>query len=59
MSTILVIVVLVILFGGGGYFAHGRYGGAGLGGVLGLVPVVHLAFWRVSGTEHMADMPHG
>jgi hypothetical protein len=25
------------LGGGGGYYAHGRYGGAGLGGVLGLV----------------------
>ena len=37
MSTILIIIVLLLLFGGGGgYYAHGRYGGAGLGGVLGL-----------------------
>ena len=36
MSTILIVVVLLLLFGGGGgYYAHGRYGGAGLGGVLG------------------------
>jgi hypothetical protein len=35
MLTILVIVLLIILLGGGGgYYAHGRYGGAGLGGVL-------------------------
>ena len=35
MLTILAIVLLIILLGGGGgYYAHGRYGGAGLGGVL-------------------------
>ena len=38
MSTILIIIVLILIFGGGGgYYAHGRYGTAGLGGVLGLV----------------------
>ena len=48
MLTILVIVLLIILLGGGGgYYAHGRYGGAGLGGVLGLVLVVLLVLWLV------------
>ncbi len=50
MSTILIIVVLVILFGGGGgYYAHGRYGGTGLGGVLGLVVLVLLGLWLFGG----------
>jgi len=41
MITILIIVLLLILLGGGGgYYAHGRYGGRGLGGVLGLVLLV-------------------
>ena len=41
MGTILLIILLVLLFGGGGgYYAHGRYGGAGLGGVIGLVVLV-------------------
>jgi hypothetical protein len=36
MSTILTIILLILIFGGGGgYYAHGRYGNAGLGGVLG------------------------
>lgn len=36
MSTILIIVVVLLLLGGGGgYYAHGRYGGAGLA-----------SFWR-------------
>ena len=35
MSTILIIILLILIFGGGGgYYAHGRYGNAGLGGVL-------------------------
>jgi hypothetical protein len=37
MSTILIIVLLILLLGGGGYYGHSMYGGAGLGGVLGLV----------------------
>jgi hypothetical protein len=37
MSTILIILVLVLLLGGGGYYGHSMYGGAGLGGVRGLV----------------------
>jgi len=37
MSTILIIILLILIFGGeGGYYAHGRYGTAGLGGVLGV-----------------------
>ena len=41
MSTILIIILLIIIFGGGGgYYAHGRYGTAGLGSVLGLVLIV-------------------
>ena len=36
MSTILIIILLILIFGGGGgYYARGRYGNAGLGGVLG------------------------
>jgi hypothetical protein len=52
MLTILVIVLLIILLGGGGgYYAHGRYGGAGLGGVLGLVLVVLLVLWLVGSSR--------
>ena len=41
MGTILLIILLALVFGGGGgYYAHGRYGGAGLGGVLGVVVLV-------------------
>ncbi|SEE16864.1 Protein of unknown function [Rhizobiales bacterium GAS188] len=53
MGTILLIVVLVLLLGGGGYYGHTRYGGAGLGGVLGLVLVVCLVLWLVGGLEHV------
>jgi hypothetical protein len=45
MGTIILIVLLVLLLGGGGYYAHGRYGGRGLGGVLGLVLIIVLALW--------------
>ena len=46
MGTILLIILLVLLFGGGGgYYAHGRYGGAELGGVLGLVVLVLVVLW--------------
>lgn len=49
MSTILIVILLIVLLGGGGgYYAHGRYGGAGLGGVLGLVLVVVLALWLLN-----------
>ena len=50
VGTILIIVVLVLLFGGGGgYYAHGRYGGRGLGGILGLVLVILIILWLVGG----------
>jgi hypothetical protein len=46
MSLIVIIIILVLVFGGGGgYYAHGRYGGAGLGGVLGTVLVVVAVLW--------------
>jgi hypothetical protein len=48
MSLLLIIVVLLLLFGGGGgYYAHSRYGGAGLGGVLGLVLLILVVLWLV------------
>jgi hypothetical protein len=50
MSTLVIIIILILLFGGGGgYYAHGRYGGAGLGGVLGTVLVVLVVLWLVGG----------
>ena len=50
MGMILFIIVLVLLFGGGGgYYAHGRYGGAGLGGVFGLVVLVLVLLWLFGG----------
>ena len=46
MTTILLIILIIVLLGGGGgYYAHGRYGGAGLGSVLGLVLVVLIVLW--------------
>ena len=42
MGTIFIIVLLVLLLGGGGgYYGYNRYGGPGVGGVLGLVLIVH------------------
>ena len=49
MSLLLIIIVLVLLFGGGGgYYAHRSYGGAGLGGVLGLVLIVIVVIWLLN-----------
>jgi hypothetical protein len=45
MGTILIILVLVFLLGGGGYYGFNRYGGAGLGGALGLVLVIVGVLW--------------
>src|SRR5450631_518115 len=46
MSTILIIVLLILLLGGGGgYYGYNRYGGAGLGGALGLVLIILLVLW--------------
>lgn len=50
MLTILVIVLLIVLLGGGGgYYGYRTYGGAGLGGALGLVLVVLLVVWLAGG----------
>jgi hypothetical protein len=49
MSILLIIIILILLFGGGGgYYAHRSYGGAGLGGVLGLVLIVIVVIWLVN-----------
>jgi hypothetical protein len=56
VGTILLIVLIILLLGGGGgYYGHRRYGGRGLGGVLGLVLVVILVLWLVGalGTAHL------
>ena len=46
MGTILIIVVVILLLGGGGgYYGYRRYGGAGLGGTLGLVLLIFLVLW--------------
>jgi hypothetical protein len=50
MTTILIIVLLIVLLGGGGgYYGYRTYGGAGLGGALGLVLIVLLAVWLLGG----------
>jgi hypothetical protein len=50
MTTILIIVLLIVLLGGGGgYYGYRSYGGAGLGGALGLVLVVLLVAWLAGG----------
>ena len=50
MSTILIIVVLILLLGGGGgYYGYNRYGGRGLGGVLGVVLLIVVALWLFGG----------
>src|ERR1039457_1023335 len=50
MSTILIIVLLILLLGGGGgYYGYNRYGGAGLGGALGLVLIILLVLWFFGG----------
>jgi hypothetical protein len=52
MSTILIIVLLILLLGGGGgYYGYNRYGGPGLGGVLGLVLIVLLVVWLLGGVQ--------
>ena len=50
MSTLLIIILLILVFGGGGgFYAHSRYGGRGLGGVLGTVLLVVVVLWLVGG----------
>jgi hypothetical protein len=51
MSLLLLIILLVIIFGGGGgYYGYNRWGGPGLGGVLGLVLIVVVVVWLVNHT---------
>lgn len=46
MNPILIIILVLLLFGGGGgYYGYSTYGGAGLGGVLGLVLIIFLVLW--------------
>ena len=46
MNILIVILVLLLVFGGGGgYFVHSNYGGAGLGGWLGIILIVCLVLW--------------
>jgi hypothetical protein len=50
VTTILIIILLILLLGGGGgYWGYSRWGGPGLGGVLGVVLVVVLAVWLLGG----------
>ena len=50
MSTILIIILLILIFGGGGgYYARGRYGNAGLGSILLVVPIILIVLWLVGG----------
>ena len=50
MRTILIIVLLILLLGGGGgYYGYNRYGGAGLGGALGLVLITLVVLWFFGG----------
>lgn len=51
VSTLLIIVILVLLFGGGGYYGFNRYGGRGLGGVLGLLLLIIVVLWLVGGLQ--------
>jgi hypothetical protein len=58
MGTILIIVILVVLLGGGGgYYAHGRYGGRGLGGVLGLLVIILIVLWLLGALHGGAAPP--
>ena len=43
LTTLLIILLIVLLLGG--YFGQRRFGGRGLGGVLGLVLVNFLSLW--------------
>lgn len=46
ISPILIIIlVLLLLGGGGGYYGYNSFGGAGLGGDLGLVLIIMLVLW--------------
>ena len=52
------IVLIVILGGGGGYYAHGRYGGTGVGGVLGVILLVLIILWLVGLLTPLSPVAH-
>lgn len=53
MNLLLVIVILIVLFGGGGgYYAYGRAGYVGLGGVLGPVILILVLIYFFGGGLH-------
>ena len=52
MGMILLVVLIVLLLGGGGgYYGYSRYGGAGIGGALGLVLVILVVLWLLGGVH--------
>jgi hypothetical protein len=58
MTTILIIVLIVLLLGGGGgYYVYNAYGGAGLGGALGLVLFVLLVLWLLARSLWRSKIP--
>ncbi len=55
MNTILFLVVFFLLIiAGSGYYARGRFGNAGLGGVLGVVLVVLVLVWLFDGVGYLS-----
>jgi len=51
-GTILIIILVILLLGGGGgYYGYNRYGGAGLGGALGLVLIILVVLWLFGGVH--------
>jgi hypothetical protein len=54
MGTIVLAVILFLLIiGGSGYYARGRFGHAGLGGVFGVVLVVLVLVWLFDGIGYL------
>jgi len=45
MLTIMLIIVIILLLGSDGSFGYNRYGGTGVGRVLGLVVIVLFPLW--------------
>ncbi|MGA2539488.1 MAG: DUF3309 domain-containing protein [Terracidiphilus sp.] len=45
MGVLIIVVAVLLIGGGGGYYATRRYGGSGLGGVLGFIVTVLLVLW--------------
>lgn len=52
MGLIIAVVLLVLLLGGSGcYYGYSRYGGPGVDGILGTLPIIVLAVWLVGGVH--------